>query len=137
MIVADTNLIAYFLIHGADTEAAKQVYDADPVWIAPPQWRSEFLNVLWLYHRAAALSEDSAIAIWHAAQVLVASEQEPDPLLVLRTAIRSGISPYDAQFVALAEILETRVVTADRPLAQRCPDRVILMSDFARGASQE
>ena len=61
------------------------------------------------------------------------AEEEPDPIAVLRLAVRAGISAYDAQFVALAEMLDTLLVTGDRKLAKRCPRRVILMSDYAKG----
>lgn len=46
MIVADVNLIVYFLIGGLFTEEAKGVFDRDPNWVAPTIWHSELLNVL-------------------------------------------------------------------------------------------
>jgi len=35
MIVADTNLIAYFLIPGKHTADARRVFLKDPDWVAP------------------------------------------------------------------------------------------------------
>ena len=61
MIISDVNLIAYFFIDGEHTAAATAVYERDPSWIAPAQWRAEFLNVLATYVRSGRFSIDSAI----------------------------------------------------------------------------
>ncbi len=44
MIVADTNLIAYRLIEGEQTELALAVWAKEPEWFVPPLWRHEFLS---------------------------------------------------------------------------------------------
>ncbi len=49
MMVADTTLISYYTIQGEHTKTAVEVRRKDPEWAAPLLWRSEFLNVLWLY----------------------------------------------------------------------------------------
>lgn len=53
-------------------------------------------------------------------------------MLALTLAVSIGISGYDAEFVALAEMLNVKLVTADQPLAQRCPGRVVLLDDFIK-----
>ena len=46
MIVADTNLFAYFLINGPQTSQAVKAFHRDSAWIAPSIWSIELLNVL-------------------------------------------------------------------------------------------
>ncbi len=67
MIVADTNLVAYLVIEGAHTTAARAVYRKDPRWARPPLWRSELLNVLALSVREEVLTEHQARSAWRTA----------------------------------------------------------------------
>jgi len=130
VIVADTNLIAYLLIEGERTEAARQLWKEDPSWVAPPLWRSEFLNVLATAFRAEVLTESQAMTAWRRAQDLFGSrEVEPGGERVLQTAMRRGISAYDAHFVAVAEDLGVPLFTADQRLAERCGDVAVLVGD--------
>jgi len=132
MIVADTNLVAYLLIEGERTEAARRVRIRDADWRIPTLWRAEFLNVLATSVRAGVLTPAQARAAWYAAtDVLRGAEVEPSGATVLDAAIARGISACDAQFVVVAETLNARLVSGDRALARACPDRVVLMEAFA------
>lgn len=131
MIVADTNLISYFVIEGPHTESARSVFAGDPLWIAPPLWRSEFLNVLAVSVRGGVLTERHARAAWRNALAIAVGEHEPNPSAVLRLAIRRNISAYDAQFLALAHAARTVLVTSDRKLVRADPGRAVLMSEFS------
>ena len=134
MIVADTNLVAYLLIDGVHTSVAKAVYARDDVWVVPPLWRAEFLNVLTNFVRAGLLTERQYRSVWRTAiELLGTAEQEPDAFATLRHAVARAISAYDAQFVVLARTLGTVLVTADRRLAQRCPEDAVLMTDYVAG----
>ena len=131
MIVADTNLVAYLLIEGEQTSGARRVWTKDPRWVLPPLWRSEFLNVLMLSVLASVLDEDQAILAWRRATGLFSrSEQEPGGEQVLQTALRYGISAYDAHFVVLAEKLNLTLVTADRKLYQACHPLAVSIGHF-------
>jgi len=100
----------------------------------PPLGRSEYLNVLAVAVRTSLLSADQARAGWRrAANLFRSSEIEPDGSMVLDSAIRWAISAYDAQFVVVAEELGLRLVTNDQELLDRCPERTVSISDFARG----
>ena len=132
MIVADTNLVAYLLIAGERTEAARAAYARDSYWRLPTLWRSEFLNVLVTSVRCDVLDEPQAQSAWTAAvSVFAGNEALPRGEVVLKTALRYGISAYDAQFVVAAESLDIALVTGDRGLARACPRRAVWLEDFA------
>ena len=134
MIVADTNLISYLLIEGDQTELARQVWIRDHEWAMPPIWRSEFLNVLAVSHKVGALDEEQAFLLWRRSNVFLdTTEVEPDGEQVLEIAMNSGISAYDAHFVAVANELGVPLVTADKRLLARCEDVAISITSFARG----
>jgi predicted nucleic acid-binding protein len=122
VIVADTNLVAYLLIEGTRTVAAKAVWEKDPQWMLPAIWRSEFLNVLTTAVRAGVLTIDQAHQTWHVALTIVA-ENEVEPLGddVLDQAAKRNLSAYDAQFAVAASDLGVPLVTSDRRLLGACP----------------
>jgi predicted nucleic acid-binding protein len=93
------------------------VWERDSDWVLPPLWRSEFLNVLATAVRTGLVDEEQAFQGWQDAATIVGRrEHEPGGEAVLRTAIRYRISAYDAHFVAVAEQLGVKLVTADRKL---------------------
>ena len=131
MIVADTNLVAYLLIEGDKTDSARAVWAADPRWMLPTLWRSEFLNVLTMAVRAHVPTLEQAHDTWHVAQTVFGqSEVEPSGDAVLETAAARNLSAYDAQFVVAAADLEVPLVTSDRRLLQACPDIAVAPERF-------
>jgi len=137
MIVADANLIAYFLISGAHTAAAEKTYEIDSHWVAPPLWRSEFLNVLVNTVRAGLLKPKSAEAVWGRALSVILAEQEPDWSSTFSLAVSQGISAYDAQYIVLARTLGTVLVTADKQLLRKFPAHAVSIEQFALGRGTE
>ena len=131
MIVADTNLIAYFLIKSGFTPDARAVYQKDPDWIAPLLWRSELRNVLIQSLRQALLSLDEIISIMNRAEGLMKdSGYQMDSSRVLRLAADSGCTAYDCEFVALALDLGIPLVTSDRALIEKFKHNVVSMKSF-------
>ena len=131
MIVVDTNVIAYVLIAGDKTALAQQVAKKDPDWKAPPLWRHEFLNVLATSTRAAVIDAQQAEALWHKGlDLLVRAEREADGIASLKLAIEHAISSYDAQYIALAQSLETQCVTADKRMLKTFPGTAVSMKAF-------
>jgi predicted nucleic acid-binding protein len=132
VIVVDTNVVAYLLIEGDKTPAARVVWQRDPAWRLPPLWRSEFLNVLATSVRADVLDAAQARDAWQRASVLLArSEVEPGAEAVLSLAIAHGLSAYDAHFVAVAESLGVTLVTEDRRILAARADVAVSMAAFA------
>lgn len=131
MIVADTNLVAYLLIEGDRTPAARAVWEKDSRWMLPTLWRSEFLNVLTTAVRARVLTLVQAHETWHVAQTIFANnEVEPSGDDVLEAASERNLSAYDAQFVVAAIDLDVPLVTADRRLQNACPALAIAPERF-------
>lgn len=117
MIVVDTNVIAYLLIPGPWTEAAEELLQAEPVWAAPPLWRSEFRNILAGYLRRGTLSFGQTLALQSTAESLLAGhETSVDSRAVLELVRGSNCSAYDCEFVALARQSGSVLYTLDAKL---------------------
>ncbi|MBL8383456.1 MAG: type II toxin-antitoxin system VapC family toxin [Burkholderiales bacterium] len=130
MIVVDVNVLAYLLIPGRYTESAERLLQAEPQWAAPRLWRSELRNVLATYVRAGSLELADAAALFHRASLIIgADEYEVETIDVLRLSRESGCSAYDCEYVALADFLDIRLVTADAKLAKAFPQRVADLLD--------
>lgn len=130
MIVADVNLVAYLYLPGPYSDLAEDLLLRDPEWAAPRLWRSEFRNVLGTYMRKGLLALDAALAINTRAEALLSgNEYDVSAMAVLRLASASGCSAYDCEYVALAEHLEVRLVSADARLCQAFPHLTVTLAD--------
>lgn len=136
MIVADTHLIAYFHLPGPYSASADQVQKADPHWVAPGLWRSEFRNVLVTCMRAGRLGLDDALLAMARAECLVESPGCDVPSrTILALARASHCTAYDCEFVALAQALAVPLVTSDQRLLQSFPEVALDMERFVRRAT--
>jgi predicted nucleic acid-binding protein len=133
VIVADTNLIAYFVVPGPFTSVAKDVFVKDPDWAVPVLWRSELRSALWRHLRAGDLTLQHALtAMQFAERLLAVREFEVDSTPVLSLAAGSDHSPYDCEFVHLAQTLGCPLVTGDRKVLARFPGTAMSLEDFIR-----
>lgn len=124
MIVVDANVIAYLLIPGQHTGAAEQLLLQDQDWAAPRLWRSEVRNVLANYVRAGQMDWTDATLLFDRADLILGdNEFEVETSEVLRLSKASGCSAYDCEYVALADFLDLRFVTADAKLRRAFPQR--------------
>jgi predicted nucleic acid-binding protein len=130
VIVADVNVIAYLYLPGKFSEKVEDLLLRDGEWAVPRLWRSEFRNILSTYMRQKLLTLDAAMAIDARAEALVAdNEYDVSSLAVLKLAAESGCSAYDCEYVALAEHLDAKVVSADAKLRKAFPKRVVSLSE--------
>ena len=130
MIVVDVNVLAYLLIPGKYTNGAEQLLEADSHWVAPRLWRSEFRNVLSTYVRSNLLELAYAVLLYQRAKDIIGTEEyEVETSDVLRLSKQSKCSAYDCEYVALAEFLDLKLVTADAKLSKAFPQRTRLLSD--------
>ena len=132
MIVVDTNVIAYFIIPGDETELAEAVWAKDSTWAAPSLWRSEMRNLLTLYVKNEKFDLLAANEFMSDATILLeGNELGVDSRSVLELASRSGCTAYDCEFVSVAEQLGVPLVTSDKKLLAAFPDIAVSMKLFA------
>jgi predicted nucleic acid-binding protein len=128
VIVADVNVVAYLYLPCPQSAIAEALLLKDSDWMVPRLWRSEFRNVLATYMRHGLLTLESAIDIHRSAQALLGdNEFDVAPLAVLRLAHESGCSAYDCEYIALAEHLDVKLVSADKKLCKAFPIRAVAL----------
>ncbi len=132
MIVVDTNILVYRLLPGTASESVDRLLAAEPEWAAPLLWRSEFRNVLAGLIRSGKVTvADSEVILRRAQLCLTGGEHVVSDEAVLRLVALSRCSAYDCEFVALAQALQTRLVTADRLLLTSFPATCRRLEDFS------
>ncbi|MBI1815413.1 MAG: type II toxin-antitoxin system VapC family toxin [Deltaproteobacteria bacterium] len=134
MIVVDTNVLAYHWLPGRRASATEALARLDMEWAAPLLWRSEFRNVLAGYIRSGRLSvAEAERAVRHAASSLLGGEHVVADEAVLGLVTRSKCSAYDCEFVALADALNTVLVTDDKALLAAFPKLCRSLDDAIQG----
>ena len=117
MQVVDTNVVAYLLLQGDRTTAARALFARDPDWHSDSFVLVEFTNVLATTVRARSLPLAQAREALSQAEQLLGARLHPAAHdASLATAGEFGISVYDARFLVVARALGTRLVTEDAKL---------------------
>ena len=133
MIVADTNLLAYFSMRTEYSALAEAVCAVDSAWAAPMLWRSEYRAALLKYIRHAGMNFEAGMSSLRLAEEMVAGrEYSVDARKVLELAYRTKCSAYDCEFVSLAQDLSVKLVTTDKQVLKVFPDVAISLADFAK-----
>jgi len=131
VIVADTNLIVYFVVQGASTSQAERVRAKDKEWVVPRLHRYEVLNVLTDHVRRGILTKDEALrASRRAGSLVTVSEVDSDPAALLAMWEASGCTTYDLEYVWLAKELDVPLVTADGAVLRAYPGVAISIAGF-------
>lgn len=131
MIVVDANVLVYRYVHGPFTRSAQALLNQDADWRVPRLWRYEFVNALVTMLRNNLLNEHDALSAWTSAdEDLAPRESSIAQDQVLARAAQYRISGYDAQYIALAELMSLQCVTADKPLARKARGIAVLLDEF-------
>lgn len=116
MLVVDTSAVVAALADGA--HPAAEVLAADGDLHAPHLLDVEFQHLLARLIRTERLTAAAGATLFGDFGDLAISRYSHVPLAERMWALRHNLTAYDASFVALAELLQTPLVTADRRLAQ-------------------
>jgi len=123
MRVVDTNVVAYLLMAGGQSAAARQLHDRDPDWRSEAFLLVEFTNVLAFSVTAKRMTASQATDSLVTATALFAGRlAHVSHALVLETALRYRVTAYDARFLALAQQLDSRLITEDAKLRAAAPE---------------
>lgn len=133
MIVADGNLIVYRHVAGPLTPLPNAARGKDSDWRTAALWRCEMTSAVVKMIRGAVLEESDALAAMAAADAEMADRETSVPQdRAMRVALRYGISAYDAQYIALAEMLGGPCVSADAALIKKTLGLSVLLADFVK-----
>jgi len=122
MVLIDTNILAYLLIQGEQTDAAQRLRRSDADWRSEAFIMVEFTNVLVGYTVAKRITPALAQNLLGKADTLLDGKLgRISHAQVLTTAARHRVTAYDAHFLALAERLGLRLITEDSKLRTAAP----------------
>ena len=130
MIVLDASALLELLLHTAAGDIiAERIANPGMGLHVPHLADTEVVQALRRYARSGTLEASDAAAALEDLRALDLQRHPHEPLLDRIWALRNNLSAYDATYVALAEALDTIVLTCDAPLS-RAPGlsrRVILV----------
>lgn len=131
MIVVDTNTLVYFWAPSERKSTIDALFVADPNWMAPLLWRSEFRNALAAHLRSGIFSLDQILLITKKAEeLMLGREMDVKSVDVMRLVSESKCTAYDCEFVALALELDTVLVTQDKKVLREFRSVAVTAEDF-------
>ena len=99
-------------------EAEREIFDPIASHAAPDLLNAEVLHAINRFERQGEVDTNRASGAVGALGVLPIARYPTSMLVERAWALRHNFTTYDAMYVALAEALETRLVTADEHLAK-------------------
>jgi predicted nucleic acid-binding protein len=122
VLIVDTNVVAYLLIEGDYTVAARSLHRRDDDWRSEAFIMVEFTNVLTASIAARRMNLVLAQQFLADATSLLHGKLTSIPHdSVLSLAVQYRVTAYDARFLALAQQLDTPLVTEDAKLRAAAP----------------
>jgi len=122
VLIIDTNVVAYLLIEGDYTAAARLLHRRDDDWRSEAFIMVEFANVLTASIAARRMNLvraqrflADATSLLRGKLALISYDS------VLSLAVQYRVTAYDARFLALAQQLDRRLVTEDAKLRAAAP----------------
>jgi predicted nucleic acid-binding protein len=118
LIVLDASAVLELLLNTENGSLVRaRIADPDETLHAPHLLSVEVAQVLRRYVASSSVSPERAAAALEDLAALDIARYPHEPLLRRVWELRDNITAYDAVYVALAEILESSVVTFDSRLA--------------------
>lgn len=121
-LVIDASVVIKFyvpeILSDKAVEALSRVTDGELVLYAPDLVYPETGNILWKKQRRRELTSEEVDEVANAiiALPMIIESSKPIIPLAVSIAMLSGITVYDAMYVAIARIYETKMITADKKL---------------------
>lgn len=136
LFIVDASVAVKWFVPEEHSEIALLLLDDTFSRIVPRLFFSEFGNILWKKFTRGEISRED---VTDAATSLrfAGLKPMPDELLMdvaIRLACDLGHPVYDCLYLALADSLDTAVVTADQKFANKVADpaRVVFVADFLK-----
>ncbi|HEV7488621.1 MAG TPA: type II toxin-antitoxin system VapC family toxin [Thermoanaerobaculia bacterium] len=135
--VVDASVIIKWYVPEGDYEAARAMRTAETALAAPDLLFAETANIVWKLVRRCEMTSSRGIEIIEeivAAPFITVSNQSLAQD-ALDLAIATGLSAYDASYVALAIRIDKILITADEKLVRkltgtRSANQVRLLADY-------
>ena len=131
MIVIDANILIYSLIECEYSPLVHKLREKDADWRTTALCLHETLNVLATYQRSKVLTLAQCHKLLeHADRFINVAQCEVKMDAALTIAAKYAITGYDAQYVALAQSLNSPLITEDRKLRTAVPEVAVSMQGF-------
>ncbi len=136
LFAVDASVAVKWFIPEVHADVAELLLDENFDLAVPRLFFSEFGNILWKKFTRDELSHEdvvnSARGLRSAMLTPVPDEWLLDAAIELACELKHPV--YDCMYLALADVLETAVVTADQKFANKVADpaRVVFVTDFLK-----
>jgi predicted nucleic acid-binding protein len=135
--VVDASIVIKWYVPESNYEAAREIRTAETALAAPDLLFAEVANILWKLVRRGEMTSSRAMEIIEevAAAPFITISNQSLAQDALDLAIATGLTSYDASYVALAIRIDKILITADEKLVRklagtRSANQVRLLADY-------